>query len=146
MLIILVIVQRLIFTMTEDIDNHKKSKEKKGKPCAFDFGWLTITQQLCSTLLTQFPRLSDLRVALAVCEHADYHNGIKASQGDIAAELGISRATVSRAYNRLRKLDMIEIRSGVGEPIVYRINPEFAWRGSGKSHQVALWQRENERR
>jgi len=127
--------------MTQDADKYRKSKEKKGKPNIYSEGWLTITQKLCM-MIVEFRYVVDIRVALALCGHTDYHNGILLSQGDLADELHISRATVNRSYRRLRDLDIIERISRAAEPAAYRINPDYAWRGSGHAHQVALWQKE----
>jgi len=127
--------------MTEDVDKYKKSRETKGKPNVYAEGWLTITQKLC-TMMAGFTVTVDMRVALAICAHADYHNGLLVTQADIAAELKVARATVNRSFSRLRKLQVIERVSRASEPTAYRLNPDYAWRGSGKAHQKALWQKE----
>ncbi len=59
----------------------------------------------------------------------DYENAIRVVQKDMAAELGIDPAQVNRAMKLLLKKGIIEKIEAPSLKPVYRLNPNYGWRG-----------------
>ena len=79
---------------------------------------------------------SDHKVLWAMLAHLNFENAITINQMELASKLGIHRVTVC---NSLKKLSA----QGILIPdrknsCAYRLNPSYAWRGSGKNHRAAL--------
>lgn len=58
-----------------------------------------------------------------------FENHILVQQADIASELGMQRADVSRAISRLCKKGVIERGPKLGRTWSYKLNPYYGWKG-----------------
>jgi len=64
----------------------------------------------------------------------DFENYIQVSQADIAAELDMKPANVSRAVKKLIALGFVRKGPKVGRSLTYQLHPELAWKGKPKEH------------
>jgi len=70
-----------------------------------------------------------LRVLKLLEAVLDYENAIRVVQKDMATELGIDAAQVNRAMKLLLKKGIIEKIEAPSLKPVYRLNPNYGWRG-----------------
>lgn len=68
----------------------------------------------------------------------DYENEVFVSKTDLAKEMGMLRPNLCRAFKKLETHGLVSERRKVGNMRSYTLNPEIAWRGSGKNHIAAL--------
>jgi hypothetical protein len=106
----------------------------------FGKDWLAMSQAALQELARQGKTLGldGYRVLFSLLARLDFENLILLSQAEIARELSMHRAHVQRAIKRLVSIDAIIEGPRVGIHRSYRLNPEFGWKGSGKTHVVAL--------
>jgi predicted transcriptional regulator len=88
--------------------------------------------------LKQFKRVEDYRVLFALLMRMDVENFINASQAEIANELDMHRSSVNRAIKRLIAAETVIEGPKVGINRTYRLNPNFAWKGSVGNHKKAV--------
>jgi hypothetical protein len=79
---------------------------------------------------------SEYKILWAMLAHLNFENAIIINQQELAAKLKMHRVTV---HHCLKKL----VEQGILLPdkqrsCAYRLNPNYAWRGSGKNHRAAL--------
>jgi hypothetical protein len=70
-----------------------------------------------------------LRVLKYLESFLDYENAIRVVQSRVADELGFDRADVNRAFKVLLKKGVIERVEAPSLKSVYRLNPNYGWRG-----------------
>lgn len=68
----------------------------------------------------------------------DYENEVFVSKTDLAREMGMLRPNLCRAFKKLETQGIVREYRRVGNMRAYVLNPEIAWRGSGRNHVVAL--------
>lgn len=90
------------------------------------------------SVLKNVTRTDDFRVLMALLEKLDFQNTIAINQTDIGRDLGMAPPQVNRAISRLIKLGALIPGPKTGVNRAYRLNPHFGWKGSAKSHIVAL--------
>ena len=86
-----------------------------------------------AAVLKQVKNLEDFRVLMALLEQLDYENLITTNQAEIARELDMQRQNVQRSIKRLMALGVLLEGPKIGISRSYRLNPEFGWRGSGRT-------------
>jgi biotin operon repressor len=79
---------------------------------------------------------SDYRVLWALLARLDFENHVAIGQTELATLLSMHRVTVNRSIRNLVREGVL-LEAGT-RPNGYRLNPNFAWRGSGRSHRDAL--------
>jgi predicted transcriptional regulator len=102
----------------------------------FGSEWFAMCMNAAMEFASSNMTVSDHRVLWAMLAHLDFENAIAINQSDIAKKIGIHRVTVCESLKRLCELGIIV--SSSDKPCSYRLNPEYAWRGSGKNHRAAL--------
>ena len=68
----------------------------------------------------------------------DFDNYIKVSQKELAAELDMKDANVSRAIRKLRELDIIFEAPRMGKYKLYRLNPYIGRKGNRNQEEVII--------
>ena len=99
--------------------------------------WFAMAQDAL-TILKSLKQIEDFRMLIALLERLNYDNLIQANQSQIAHELEMDRAQVNRAVKRLVGLGALLEGPKIGVSKTYRLNPNFGWKGSAKSHHSAL--------
>lgn len=115
-----------------------QQKAKNG----FSDGWVAMSQSAILEIAKSKDLGADaLRVFLALASYLDFDNLIQVSQVELGHAVNMRRQNVQRAIKRLVDMEiMIEgPRSGVHR--TYRLNPQYGWKGSAKSHRKALDER-----
>ena len=74
-----------------------------------------------------------LRVFLYLCSRLDFENYIQIPQMEIVEELGIPKARVSKAIALLETKQILLRGPKVGRSSVFRLNPNFGWKGKVSS-------------
>lgn len=100
-------------------------------------GWLAMSQQALLQLATAGFTGEQLRVLLALLAYLDFENYAVINQAEIGRQLGITKNAVNRSLRVLIEKGVIikEQRVGVN---VYRLNPEYGWKGDARRHIIAL--------
>lgn len=75
-----------------------------------------------------------LRVLMRLLAELDFENWIRIKQADIASEMGLDAANMSKAIAGLVKREVL-LR---GPDRTLRLNPLYGWRGSNKAHKQAI--------
>lgn len=79
-----------------------------------------------------------LALVFLLIDKLDFENHLTISQTELGRELGMSRQNVQRSIRRLVELGALIEGPKEGQSRTYRLNPNFAWRGSGANHHKAL--------
>jgi hypothetical protein len=69
------------------------------------------------------------RVFVYILSILDFENWIQVPLSDIANELDMQRANVSRAIKILESKDILLRGHRVGKSYAFRLNPDFGWKG-----------------
>jgi hypothetical protein len=67
----------------------------------------------------------------------DFENWIRITQSQIAKDLGLDRADVSKAIKQLVDHQIILKGPKVGNSWTYRLDPAFGWKGKAKNKKAA---------
>jgi len=86
---------------------------------------------------SDFLRGDDFRVLLKLIARLDFENLINIVQADIAKQLKMQPSHVNRSIKRLIEIGIILEGPKIGRSRTYRLNPNYAWRGSAKNHKAA---------
>lgn len=79
----------------------------------------------------------DFRVLWICLSRMSWQNEITIVQKDLAREIGISPTQFSGSLRRLTEMGII-VKHEHGAAKLYRLNPNFGWKGRGRSHCDAL--------
>jgi Firmicute plasmid replication protein (RepL) len=79
-----------------------------------------------------------LALILLLIDKLDFENHLVIDKIAIGLELGMARQNVQRSVRRLIELGALIEGPKNGHSRTYRLNPNFAWRGSGENHLKAL--------
>jgi biotin operon repressor len=105
---------------------------------AFGQGWVAMGQGPMAELAKSKLGLQAHRVMWALLARLDFENLINVSQADVARDLGMDRAAVSRAIAQLVDEGAVLAGPTVGRNRTYRLNPHYGWKGSAKGHHEAI--------
>ncbi len=111
---------------------------KQKIPNGFYGGWVAMAQNPLLKMANEIKRLDDFRVRDALLARLDFENYIHVVQSDIAKDLGMRREHVNHSIKRLIALGVLLEGPKIGRSKTYRLNPNYGWRGSAKSHHKAL--------
>jgi biotin operon repressor len=106
----------------------------------FTEGWSAMARGV-GTLFAQnrsFLGQEGLALIFLLIDKLDFENHLVISQTGLGLELGMSRQNVQRSIRRLIELGALLEGPKNGKRHTYRLNPNFAWRGSGENHLKAL--------
>ena len=79
-----------------------------------------------------------LAVFCCLASRLDFENFILINQAEAARELGMLPPNFSRAVKRLETLGILSKGPKTGKSATWRLNPQVAWKGTGKKHFGAL--------
>jgi len=102
----------------------------------FGNDWFAMCMNAAMEFATSDLTVSDHKVLWAMLSHLEFENAIAINQSDIAKRLQIHRVTVCESLKKLSSLGIIIPSKDIR--CAYRLNPGYAWRGSGKNHRAAL--------
>ncbi len=111
---------------------------KQKIPYGFYGGWVIMAQEALSKMANEIKNLEDYRVLMMLLGRLDFENFIQLSQTELAEALGMKKPNVSRSIKRLLSLGVLLEGPKIGRSKTYRLNPNYGWRGSPKSHQKAI--------
>lgn len=111
---------------------------------AFGNNWFAMAQNPVELIADKHSKTlgrEGLTVLLKMMAALDFDNLIMICQAEIGRAIGMRPQHVQRALKKLIALDVLieGPRSGIHR--TYRLNPNFGWKGSAKSHHEALKQR-----
>lgn len=86
-----------------------------------------------------------LRVLIALLAALDYENWLAMKQSALAARIGMSPAHFSRGMRKLIEAGIVLKNTNPTATRVYRLNPEYVWRGTGVNHRRAVTDLQQER-
>lgn len=93
--------------------------------------WVTMFQQSLEKMAqAKEMTLEMYRVRDKLLSMLDFDNWVFASQSAIARDLGMKQPNVSRAIKGLVDIGFLVIGPKRGTANTYRLNPEYAWKGS----------------
>jgi len=98
--------------------------------------WFAMCMSAAMEFATSDLSASDHRVLWAMLAHLNFENHITVNQSEVARKLGIHRVTVNGSLKRLASMGILLPDSERASS--YRLNPCYAWRGSGKNHRAAM--------
>lgn len=113
-------------------------KRKNG----FVDGWVAMSQQALSMIARDRDLgLDAQRVLIDLMGRLDFANYLLVNQREISSELGMHPPNVSKAISLLTSKGILIKGPKAGRSLTFRLNPEYGWKGSAKSHQEALAER-----
>lgn len=106
----------------------------------FDGGWVAMAQGALALFVEKRKELGEegLAVLLALMARLDFENLLVLSQADLGREIGMKRENINRSIKRLVAMGALLEGPRIGIYRSYRLNPQFGWKGSAKSHVTAL--------
>lgn len=119
---------------------HKKSVNGFGK------GWLAVNQDALDAFIKAGLTGRDYEVLFSILKILDFDNYIQLSQADICEKLNMKASNVSASIKKLIKIGALIEGPKIGRAKTYRLDPEFGWKGSAKSHRKALEEKTNKLR
>jgi len=126
----------------EVMADQKARKAKKGQPNGFVKAWASVSCAPLFAFAVRVKSATDLRVLLALLGSVQYGNDLGMDARGVGAALGIHRANVSKSIKRLTECGVLDVRDVISGIPFYCFNPDFSWRGSGRSHVIASSARE----
>jgi len=116
-------------------------KRKNG----FGTRWIAMAQEALNALANAGLNGQDYRVLMKLLAKLDFENMLVVNQAEIARDLTTQRQHVQRSMRRLIDLGVLLEGPRIGVSRSYRLNPQFGWKGSAKSHVIALDQERKRR-
>ncbi len=107
-------------------------------PNSFVEGWVAMAQGPMVELAVNIKSVDDWRVLSVLLGYLDFENHIRIEQTAVAEKLGMHRQNVNKSIKRLLALGVVIEGPKSGRSRTYRLNPNYGWKGSGKSHQKAI--------
>ena len=97
-------------------------------------GWIMNSQEALDIIAEDKDfKGTTLRVLLKVCARVDFENWVHLPLKELADELDIDKADVSRNIKLLVKKGILLKSEKIGRSYAYRLNPEFGWKGKVKN-------------
>lgn len=107
-------------------------------PHSYGDRWMQMSQDALTVIAKdQDLGLVDHRVFAALNGRLDFQNWLTISQAEVARELGLDPAQVSRSLKKLRDKRILLDGPKVGRARSFRLNPSFGWKGSVKKLRQA---------
>lgn len=107
------------------------------KKMGFKEGWVAMSQA-ATDVFKDIRSVDQQRVLWALLGKLDFENLIQISQAEIATDLGMAKANVSRSIKALKERGVLLQGPKIGRSSTYRLNPQMGWKGSAATHNKAL--------
>jgi len=104
----------------------------------FAEGWIAMNQGALKEFIRAGLQGRDYEVLFSVLQILDFDNYIQLCQNNLVKELNMKHQNVSRSIKRLIEIGALIEGPKIGNSKTYRLDPEFGWKGSAKSHVDAL--------
>lgn len=88
-------------------------------------------------IIKELRSAATLRVFLALPDHLNWTEFRPLNQSDLATELEIDNASVSRAMRDLLSRGIVE-RTGKGPVMQWKLSLKWGWRGNAAAYHVAM--------
>jgi hypothetical protein len=108
-------------------------------------GWMAVNQGALKLLRTSGLQGKDYEVLFALLERLDFGNFIHVNQSEIARILNMKQPNIARSIKKLVDIEALIEGPKVSRSRTYKLNPEFGWKGSGKSHRKELDQKRHKK-
>ena len=93
-------------------------------------GWIMNSQEALDIIAEDKDiRGVDFRVLLKICARVDFENWVHLPMKELAEELRIDKAQISRSIKVLVKKGVLLKSEKIGRSYAYRLNPDFGWKG-----------------
>lgn len=127
-------------TTGEIIDDGVLALVPRRKINGFGEGWFAMNQGALKAFRESNLTGRDYDVLFAILEILDFDNYIQLCQEDICEELKMKPSNVNRSVKRLVTIGALIEGPKISRSRTYRLNPNFGWKGSARSHRIALEQ------
>lgn len=97
-----------------------------------------MSQHAFEVLASEIKSLEQYRVLCLAISRLDFNNYLTLNQSEMAAALGMAQPSVNRAIKALVQKNILLEGQRVGRVMMYRLNPNYGWKGKAKGHVVAL--------
>lgn len=104
----------------------------------FGKGWFAMNQGALKAFRESNLTGRDYDVLFAILEVLDFNNYIQLCQEDISEELKMKTPHINRSIKKLLNINALIEGPKISRSRTYRLNPNFGWKGSARSHQIAL--------
>jgi hypothetical protein len=104
-------------------------------------GWVAVSQNPMLELAKVDLGAQASRVLYYVLAKLDFENWINLNQSAAADEIGMLRPNFARGLKKLLDVGVVLHGPRIGRNATFRLNPNFGWKGSAKSHNEALTER-----
>ena len=107
-------------------------------------GWIMNSQEALDIIAEDKDlKGTTLRVLLKVCARVDFENWVHLPLKELADELDIDKADVSRNIKLLVKKGVLLKSEKIGRSYAYRLNPDFGWKGKVRNLEEYRQQRDD---
>ena len=97
-------------------------------------GWIMNSQEALDILAEDKDlKGTHYKVFLKICARVDFENWVHLPLKELANELGIDKANVSRSIKLLVQKQVLIRSDKIGRSYAYRLNPDFGWKGKVKN-------------
>ena len=127
-------------TTGEIIDNGVLALIPRKRLNGFQEGWFAMNQGALKAFRDSNLTGRDYDVLFAILETLDFDNYIQLCQEDICEELKMKASNINRSVKKLISIGALIEGPKISRSRTYRLNPNFGWKGSAKSHRIALQQ------
>lgn len=110
------------------------------KPKNLGTGWIALYQEAAKWIASQRLTGEQFSVLFRLFGELDFNNYLRISSKEIAEELGMQQANVSRAMKRLKEIGIIVEGPPAGKFKTYRLNPHVAHKGSERKDTIIDFQ------
>lgn len=109
-------------------------KRKNG----FQTGWVAVAQNPMLEIAKANLGGEANRVLFYVLAKLDFENWINLNQSASADEIKMQRSNFARGLKKLLEIGVVLPGPKVGRNATFRLNPDYGWKGSAKTHHEAL--------
>jgi hypothetical protein len=104
----------------------------------FQKGWFAMNQNALKAFRESNLTGRDYDVLFSILEILDFDNYIQLCQEDICREVNMKPPHINRSIKKLISISALVEGPKISRSRTYRLNPQFGWKGSAKSHHAAL--------
>lgn len=111
----------------------------------FGNGWVAMNQNALKQFIKAGLQGRDYEVLFSLLQVLDFDNYIQLCQSNIAKELDMKKENISRSIRKLIEIGALIEGPKISRSRTYRLDPEFGWKGSARSHVDALREKMSKR-
>lgn len=130
-------------TTGEIIENGVLTLIPRKRINGFGKGWFAMNQNALKAFRESNLTGRDYDVLFAILEILDFDNYIQLCQEDLCKELDMKLSNINRSVKKLVSINALIEGPKISRSRTYRLNPNFGWKGSARSHQIALEEEKN---